>query len=160
MVKIPIDLPEGPGQDAFLKHFNAQLGRRMNTSRGQAFRRPDGAFESSVTGPVSFDEGVVQLSLRYEKSVGGALLYVEAERISDETNTFDWETRLRNLVLESSVAALAAKTEAFFRRTYRYYIGPQLDGEYWFGKLRFAPAWPEDDQPMLMNAERVVVFDQ
>jgi hypothetical protein len=160
MVKIPMNLPAGPGQEAFLQHFDAQVGNRMASSRGQAGRRSDGVFESATIGPVSFDEGTVELSLRYEKSFDGELLYIEADRIGTESTTLDWELLVRHLIHESSTAALAAKTQTFFRRTYCYYIGSQLDGEYWFGKLRFAPAWPEDDQPTLMNAERVVVFDQ
>jgi len=159
MVKIPVNLPIGSGRKAFLDHFNAQLSRRMNSSSGTAQRRLDGTFESRLSGAVAFDGGEIELNLRYEESLDGHL-YIEAERGGDEPSTVDWEQQIQGIVLDSLAAALTVRTQSFFRRAYRYYIGPQLDGEYWFGKIRFAPALPEDDQPSALNAERVVVFDQ
>ena len=35
-----------------------------------------------------------------------------------------------------------------------------FDGQYWLPGYRFAPAWPADPEPWLLNAERVVVIDQ
>jgi hypothetical protein len=124
MVKIPMNLPAGPGQEAFLEHFNVQVSERW------LIRAAKRAEDQTVSWKVAFNEGTIELSLRYEKSVDGALLYIEANRVGDESTVLDWELLVQHLVHESSMAALAAKMQTFFRRTYRYYIGPQLDGEY------------------------------
>lgn len=160
MIQIPLHLPDGPNKQAFLRYFSAELRRRMSDSSGQAGRRDDGTFESQVNGTVALEIGRIPLRSRYVESAQRELLFVEVDQYGSDASCLDWERSVEALVRESLVAALASKTQSFFRRIYRNYVGPKLDGEYWFGKLRVAPAWPEDDEPILVNAERVVVFDQ
>jgi hypothetical protein len=57
-------------------------------------------------------------------------------------------------------APMADRRLPFFKRSLFYYVGPQLDGEYWLGPVRFAPVWPDDDEPHAINVERAVSIDQ
>jgi len=57
-------------------------------------------------------------------------------------------------------ATLAEKQKSFFRRSFFFYVGSQLDGEYWLPGYRFAPAYPGDPSPHLINAERITSIGQ
>jgi hypothetical protein len=88
------------------------------------------------------------------------LLYIEVDKEGDENANEEWQNAVNELITSALTSALAIKRERFFCQNQFNYIGQQLDGEYWFGNTRFAPAWPNDDQPAMFNAERVVSIDQ
>ena len=158
-MKIDLNLPRGDRQRVFLDHLNSQLRSRTSGYSGSASYREDGLFESSVTGPFLVDQEQVPLTWRVVKSPDGSLLFIEAERADDTTCQTKWEHAAYEFVTSVLSAALAERRNRFFRRVFFNYVGVQLDGEYWLPGMRFAPAWPEDDQPYLINAERVVSID-
>ncbi|THD52028.1 MAG: hypothetical protein E8A46_13945 [Bradyrhizobium sp.] len=160
MVHIDLNIKRGLEQQRFLDYLNSRLSPRMSTSRGAAGFSEDGTFESVVTGPFSIDEDQIELSWAYRKSADGELLYIEIQEVLIESGDVKWEDAVHKLVIGALTSALELKRNQFFYRNVFNYVGPQLDGEYWFGQTRFAPVWPEDDQPMLLNAERVVCIDQ
>jgi hypothetical protein len=161
MVRINLNLKHGPEQQRFLDYFNSRLSPRMSSASGTAGFRQDGTFESVVTGPFSFQQDqVLELSWKYIKSQGGELLFIEVEEVVSGSGNDTWQNAVNDLVIGALTSALEIKRDEFFRRNVFSYIGPLLDGEYWFGQTRFAPVWPEDDQPILINAERVVCIDQ
>jgi hypothetical protein len=160
MVRINLNLKRGPEQGRFLDYFNSRLSPRMPTSRGAAGFLADGTFESVLTGPFTVDQDQVELSWKYVKKPDGELLYIEVEEGASPSGNDKWQNAVHELVIGALTSALEIRREQFFRRSIFNYIGPQLDGEYWFGQTRFAPVWPDDDQPYLLNAERVVCIDQ
>jgi hypothetical protein len=162
-VRIDINLKQGPKQQLFLDYLNARIGPRMSQASGSARFGVDGTFESIVVGPFSVDQkdDPVALTWRYVKSKDGELLFIEIQHDAEMAVTDKWHSSVHELVIGAFKSALEVKQELFFRRTLFNYIGPQLDGEYWFGaQTRFAPLWPDDDQPLQTNAERVVSIDQ
>jgi hypothetical protein len=160
IVRININLKRGPEQQRFLDYFNSRLSPRISSARGAAGFRENGTFESVVTGPFSIDQDqIIELSWKYIKSQDGELLFIEVEQVVSDSNDA-WQSAVNELVVGALTSALEIKRNQFFRRNVFNYIGPQLDGEYWFGQTRFAPMWPDDDQPSLINAERVVCIDQ
>jgi hypothetical protein len=62
------------------------------------------------------------------------------------------------LISSALAAALSDRKQRFFNNSYLYYIGPSLAGEYWLPGFRLAPSLPDDAQPALFNAERVLVL--
>jgi hypothetical protein len=160
MVQIKIGLKQGPTQRLFLDYLNSRLSLRMSESRGSAGFREDGTFESVVSGPFSVDQDHVPLSWKYVKSKDGELIFIEVEQDASRSANNKWQDAVNEVVIGALTSALEIKREQFFRRTLFNYMGPQLDGEYWFGQTRFAPLWPTDDEPLLMDAERVVCFDR
>jgi hypothetical protein len=72
----------------------------------------------------------------------------------------NWQQAVSDFVTSVLANALSARRQQYFRRSIFYYVGEQLDGEYWLPDARFAPGFPDDPHPLLMNAERVVYLDQ
>lgn len=155
-----LNLPRGQRQQDFLDYLNAALRGCMSSSTGSAGINEDGLFESTVTGPFPVGQDSVQLTWRIKKDVKGTLLNVAVE--STDTNVAEqkWKTTANEFITSVFATALAEPQKKFFRQSFFYYIGPQLDGEYWLPSYRFAPAYPDDPEPHLINAERVVSIDQ
>lgn len=158
-MKIELNLPKGDRQSVFLAHLNSQLESRLSSSLASARYREDGGFESTVTGTFAVGSEQVNLAWRLVKSPEGNLLFVEVESTNDTTSEINWEDAANKFVISVLTDAFTARRSKYFRRVFFHYIGPQLDGEYWFNGVRFAPVWPEDDHPHLLKTERVVSFD-
>jgi hypothetical protein len=103
---------------------------------------------------------VIQLTWRLKKDSEGTLLKLAIENVDPSVAENEWKTAVYEFVTSVLTTALAEKREKFFRRSFLFYAGPQLDGEYWLPGYRFAPAFLEDPEPHLINAERVVSIDQ
>jgi hypothetical protein len=88
------------------------------------------------------------------------LLNLDVESANPDAQTPGWETAVTEFVTSVLTAALVERRYKFFNRTLFFYIGAQVDGEYWLRGYRFAPAFPDDAEPFLVNAERVVAVDQ
>src|SRR5262249_31806122 len=82
------------------------------------------------------------------------------EYAGKEAADINWERAVYEFVTSVLTTTLSETRQKYFQRTFLYYIGPQLDGEYWLPGYRFAPAYPADPSPILINAERVVTVDQ
>jgi hypothetical protein len=88
------------------------------------------------------------------------LTSLSIEAVDNSGESQSWQKAAYEFATSVLTATLADRRVKFFRRSFFFYIGPQLDGEYWLPGFRFAPGFPEDDQPYLLNAERVVSIDQ
>lgn len=157
-MKIELNLPPGSRQETFRKHLNSEIRKKLKGFSGSARTQPDGLFESTIQGLFTFEQGEINLIWRLIRLPDGSLPYIEVE-VEEAPAEFDWEHAIQAFVISILTSSLAERQQKFFRRLLFIYIGPQLDGEYWFGRVRFAPAWPEDNQPHLINAERVVSID-
>lgn len=157
---IPLNLQSGHRQRDFLDYLNSALRARMTNFGGRAGRLDDGRLFSSVAGPFPVNAGHVNLTWTLYKSQAGDLTHLSVEPIDPELNSLDWKTAAYEFTNSVLAATLAERKGAFFRRTLFFYLGPNLDGEYWLPGFRFAPALPDDPEPHLINAERAVCIDQ
>ena len=157
---IPLNLAAGSRQREFLDYLNSALRARLTTSSGSAGRALDGTFFSKVSGPFPMDQGHVNLTWTIVKETNGTITRLSVEATDPTLPAISWQTAAHEFATSVLAATLAEKRHRFFRRSQFFYIGPQLDGEYWLPGYRFAPAFAEDPEPFLMNAERVVSIDQ
>ena len=157
---IPLNLAAGPKQRDFLDYLNSALRRRMTHHTGTAGSADDGTYFTEVTGAFPVDQSHVELTWRLRKAPDGTLTTLSIEATDAAGESKGWQTAAYEFATSVLAATLADRRPKFFRRSLFFYIGPQLDGEYWLPGFRFAPAFPGDDQPHLINAERVVSIDQ
>lgn len=159
-MEIQLNLASGSRQRDFLDYLNSALRARMPNRSGTAGGLADGSFFSQITGAFSVDQSHVELTWRLQKAADGTLASLSVQATDSSVSSQSWQTAAREFVMSVLTATVAAKRERFFRRSLFYYIGPQLDGEYWLQGYRFAPVFPGDPKPHLINAERVVSIDQ
>lgn len=159
-MRIPLNIPGGDKQRMVIDHFNAALRVSSTDTFGTALFHPDGSFESSVTGGFTVDAERTILKWTFAKNPNGMLEHIDVMNVEDSPKLGErWQDFAHNLVTSTLAAALAEKKNRYFMRRYFNYIGPQLDGEYWLPGFRFAPAFENDPEPALFNAERVVTID-
>jgi hypothetical protein len=154
-MEIELNLPRGERQQGFVDYLNIELRKRIASFSGSAGINEEGLLESLITGPFPIDQSLIQLTWRLTKDSKGTLLKLTIENTDSSVTEGNWETVVYKFVTPILVTALAKKRRKVFCRTIFYYIGPQLDGEYWLPGYRFAPAYPEDPEPYLVNGERV-----
>lgn len=157
-MRIELDIPRGDKQRLFLDYFNSALRSGASSYRGVNRYHEDGAFEGSVTGEFAVDDTEFVLTWTVRWLPDGTVDSVEVTADASEGQS-QWKDPVYHLVMSALSSALADRLQRFFRRQRFYYIGPQLDGEYWLPGHRFAPGFPDDPEPSLLNAERVVVID-
>jgi len=160
LMEIALNIPRGPRQREFLDYLNSALRQRTASYTGSAGLNKEGLFESTVTGPFPVDQSLIQMTWRLTKDPEGTLMKLSIESADPQVTENTWKTAVYEFVTSVLATTLAEKRQEFFRRSFFFYIGPQLDGEYWLPGYRFAPAYPADPQPYLVNAERVVSIDQ
>ena len=157
---IQLNLPRGERQQAFLDYLNAALRARLSSFTGSAGSNEEGLFESTVTGLFPVGQGTVELTWRITKDADGTLLHVTAEATEPHGSEDGWRIATHEFMTPVLATAFAETRATYFRRSFFCYVGPQLDGEYWLPGYRFAPAYPGDPDPHLLDAERVVSIDQ
>lgn len=159
-MEIELNLPRGKHQQDFLDFLNAEIRSRMSSYSGSVGIDQDGLLESKVEGVFSFGQNKIHLSLRIRKDRDGMLLGISIEAADREAGKGQWKTAAQEFVTSVLAATLADTRTKHFQRSFFFYIGEKLDGEYWLPGYRFANAFPGDPDPYLMNAERVVSIDQ
>ncbi len=157
-MRIELGLAPGPKARSFADYLNAGLRAELSGYSASASFAQDGSFVSAVTGAISVHGQQQVLSWSLSKGPDGTLAGIEVQA-SDGQTEGPWIVAAHRIVTSALAAALSERVQRFFRRRFLFYIGPQLDGEYWLPGLRLAPAWPDDPQPHLINAERVLAVD-
>ena len=154
-----LNLPNGDKQRLFRNHFNALLRTTSQFLSGEAQANADGTFESSATVSFEVDNENIALKWTLHLTHDGTLTFIDVQSVDFRISERLWEI-IANRFFERvlSAAFLDKKMRYFYRHTYCY-MGVQLDGEYWFPEFRLAPAIPNDPQPLLLNAERILFFD-
>jgi hypothetical protein len=100
------------------------------------------------------------LTWRIVKDNNGKLLFIEAEPAEGRSpSVVNWQQAAYKFLTSVLSSTLADQRTKFFRRVFFNYIGVALDGEYWLPGVRFAPVLPDDEEPYLICAERVISFD-
>ena len=157
---IALNIPDSPRQREFLDYLNSALRQRIASYSGSANYTDDGSFQSSIQGPFIVEQEPVELIWKITKGADGTLLSLAIESVDSSIPVATWHTPVYEFVTSVLATAFVEKRQKFFRRSLFFYVGPQLDGEYWLPGYRFAPAYPDDPHPHLINAERVVCIDQ
>lgn len=159
-MEIPLNIPNGPRQRDFLDYLSAALRKRMANYRASAGRAEDGSFVASVTGPFQIDQDHVHLDWRITKDPRGTLVAMQIRSADCAEPESKWITAVHEFVTSVLATALAETRQQYFRRSIFFYIGAQLDGEYWLPGFRFSPVYSDDPMPHLLNGERVTAIDQ
>lgn len=158
-MRIKLNIPNNREQ-TFLDYFNAELRSKYDGYTASAGFLKDSSFESQITGDFSInDKQKVILTWLLHRNPDGSIHYVDVQCADDSIKNSLWEPAANELITSVLCSALSERTQSFFRRHSYYYIGAQLDGEYWLPGFRFAPLYPEDPKPNLINAERIVSID-
>lgn len=119
----------------------------------------DGAFVTSVKGLFAFGEEQQEISWEMNKSSDGTLVSVRVSDANGKEVPRLLKYELNGFFTNVLTEALSNKRKEFFHHSTYYYVGPQLDGEYWLKGFRLAPAFPNDPDLYLINAERPVALD-
>jgi hypothetical protein len=155
---VKLNLPRGTRQRHFLDYLNSALRSRIPGYNGSASVF-DGFFKSKVSGAFLIDNANVPLTWQLVNTLDSTLLHLDVICEDSTVPEESWKTATYELVTSVLTAALAEKQQQFFRRTLFFYIGVQLDGEYWLPGFRIAPAYVADPYPYIINAERVLALD-
>lgn len=159
-MRMALDIPEGNRQREFLDYLNSALRQRIASSSGSATRLEDGRYVSTLTGPFRVNGIFIPLSWTLTRSADNRVLQsLEVESAEGAPPESHWHSTILEFVNSVLAASISSKRTSYFRRSFFFYIGSQLDGEYWLPGFRFAPVNPEEDQPFLINAERTVSID-
>jgi hypothetical protein len=159
-MEISLNISRGERQQSFVDYLNSSLSKRASTYTGSAEVDEHGLFKSEVTGPFELGQVTWNLTWRLTKSSDGTLIKLAVASAAGSPPGDDWEKPVSEFLNFVFAAAMSESRQKFFRSSLFYYVGQQLDGEYWLPGYRFAPAYPEDPLPQVMNIERVVRIDQ
>lgn len=158
-MRIELNIPNNR-QQTFLDYFNAELRSKFDGYNASAGFLKDESFESQITGNFSINEKQkIILTWLLHRNPAGSIHCVDVQCADDSIKNSLWEPVANKLITSVLCSALSERTQSFFHRHSYYYIGTQLDGEYWLPGFRFAPLYPEDPKPYLLNAERIVSID-
>ncbi|WP_174935270.1 hypothetical protein [Burkholderia lata] len=155
-----MNLPKGPKQSLFLEYLNSELGKRIKQAHSHVDANADGSFTSVVDSTFNENHGDLALRWLFQTSTDGTLTELEVLSTS-VTYSADgaWETTSRDIIDLALRDAFIENRTRRYQRQVLYYVGPKLDGEYWFGKTRVAPADPNDEYPAAFNLERTITLD-
>lgn len=147
----------GEAQREFFDYFNAAL-RRIGGGVGSSGFNPDGSFEVSLACTLPVGRAHACLVWHWIRKPDGSVDALDVLPEHEGTPA-GWEDAAREFVTGVLVTALQKKRTHFFNRTTYFYIGVNLDGEYWLPGTRIAPAIYDDAKPYLINCERAVYID-
>jgi len=123
---------------------------------GQAGFEDDGSYVARLAGKVQDGDNYVHVHWTIPQSADGSIPFIEYEVLGDSKA----EQVVSNYLHKVLAAALSERRESYFQRVYFTHLGPMLDGEYWLPGFRLAPAFVDDPDQHLIDAERVNCIDQ
>lgn len=158
---LEVSLPSGPRQALFLEHFRALLPELFRTYTGQGSKEPtSGIQRRQFDGEVLVAPSQMQPTrIVLDFTPDGALPSIVALCQPPVVDAHSWHITLSQFFNRVLTSAFADRKSRFVQRAVLQYVGPALDGEYWFGGVRVAPADPHDSDPAVQNFERAVAID-
>lgn len=156
---IPLGIPAGDRQKAFYAYLNSEWGKRSAQSNAVFNDVVDGGFELEFTANFKEQFGNLSLKLRFTTVADGMLEGVTVSLISAQDTLVLWRELAYEFINSALAATLSKRMSSFFMRRKLYYVGPELDGEYWLGKIRFAPAEQIPSELPIVRWERAVFLD-
>lgn len=158
-MKIDLNIPRGQKQRDFLDYFNAAIRGRMKNYQGSYFVEGD-KFFTTISGSFGIDQTTVPLEWKIAQDPEGNIASISAEATDQIDSNIKWSEAAYEFISSVLATTLSERKQTYFRRQHFYFIGTQIDGEYWISGYRFAPLIPNDEMPSLLNAERIMVIDQ
>jgi hypothetical protein len=153
-------IPKGPKQQLFLAYINAEFAKRSTHAQGRFENGDQGSIVNVVRTTLDTGGSQFELVWSFRTSAEGVLTDVEVTPPADSDATNEaWEVHAREIVDSALTHAFVETRQREHRRQVFFYVGQQFDGEYWFGRVRVAPAIVDEDAPMLINAERAVILE-
>src|SRR3954466_14947731 len=114
---VRLDLPPGENQRDFLDYLNSALRSRLAAFSGDADRRPDGRFESTISGNFNLGVAAVPLTWRLVRAPDdGAIETLEAVGDQGAPPEVEWRVAALEFVNSVLTATVAARRSRFFRR--------------------------------------------
>lgn len=155
---IPLNLPAGQQQKDFFDYFNASVFSQSEGWQGRAGVVESGGHYTSVSAAFELEGTTVDILWSFFRNESGEITHVSASPLEGGRRPRGWKELAHRFIIQVLNNAYSQRKSTFFSRDYLFFIGPNLDGEYWLPGFRFAPVLPNDDFPIL-NAERAVCID-
>lgn len=122
---------------------------------GQRHINSDGHYEYHLNNNFTIDNEVVNVYWLIETTVDNCLLKISTVNSNDVI-----DKKLDSMIHDCLLKHIKRDKISYYKRSYYSVIsGCNLEGEYWFGKVRVAPLFPMDDS-LIYNNERIIVIDQ
>lgn len=161
MVRIDTSQLDREESRLFLDYLAAAIREGGHPPTGSAGFEDDGSFIAELDATLERDEEELPVTWVVRRNPEGEIPNVEVTLQSEGEMDSEWEEVADEFISEVLESTLARDTEMFFHRTFFSYIGPRLDGEYWFGGIRIGPYPPDDSGgPMFGQSEQMVLIDQ
>lgn len=154
------DLDQKKSQE-FLEYFRANLMQKTDSpfQSGSARFNEKNEYETYLDDFLKGDEFSLAITWKIIQKENGVIPYIEVIPESNDIPKEKWQGYAQSFIAETITAAFSEKKQKFFQRFYYSFLGPNLSGEYWLPGFRFAPLFPNDEFPHLVNAERIFVID-
>src|SRR5207237_8312788 len=143
-----------------LDYLNAALLEKCLPIDGRYETADDGSSVLFLTTEFQFDGVSASLDWQIPREIDGKIRHIEINASNVSEVPANWEIKVTDFINEVLIAALAETSTRYFRRNLFYYVGANLDGEYWLGGMRLAPAVPDDERQTNFGAESAVYVDQ
>lgn len=158
---LDVKLPAGPRQALFVEHFRALLRELFASHTGQGTTNPtSGVRRREFSGEVGLPNDLKQPTrIIFEFMSDGSLPSIVALRDPPLMDAQAWRDAISGFFSRVLMYAFADRKSHFVQRALLHYVGPALDGEYWLGGVRVAPADPNDLDPTVRNFERAMSID-
>jgi len=145
----------------FLDYLSAAIASAGHPQTGEASFDDDGTFVAELDGRLIQGEEEFPITWTVRRVSAGTIPFVDLAAQEGAELNATWEAVGEAFILEVLESTLARDTETFFQRTACSYIGPQLDGEYWFAGTRVGPYPPDDPGRGIWGRnEQTVLIDQ
>jgi len=160
-MKRTLSIQKGPKQQLFLAYLNAEFAKQAKHAHSLFKMEESGSIVNVVRTTFELADSQMELIWSFRTLANGVLSEVEVSQASVVGAAWNgaWEEVAREIIDSALRDAYNETRRTEHRRQVFYYVGTQFDGEYWFGRVRVAPAILDETYPMLMNAERAVVLE-
>lgn len=145
----------------FLDYLGAAIREDSRLPTGSAGFEDDGSFVTELDAILERGKRELPVTWIVRREPNGAIPCVEVTTQDEGEVGPGWKEVAEEFISEVLESTLAQDTETFFHRTFFCYIGPRLDGEYWFEGIRIGPYPPEDTGGRMWgHCEQTVLIDQ
>ena len=156
---IALNIPAGDKQKAFYAYLNCECNKRSEQSSTVFMDVVGGGFKLEITTNFKEQFGRLALKFQFMTVADGMLKGVTISPICVPDVRVSWSELAHEFITSALAAAFNKQVDSFFIRRKLYYVGPELDGEYWLGSVRFAPAEPIPSAHPFVRCERAVFLD-
>lgn len=145
----------------FLDYLGAAITEGGRPQTGTAGFDDDGTFIAELDATLVQEGEKLPVTWTVRRVPSGTLPYVELTPRDGAQLDSRWKAVGEEFISDVLESTLAQDMETYFQRATSCYIGPRLDGEYWFAGTRIGPYPKEDTGGGIWGQnEQTVVIDQ